>query len=88
MQSGQIKQLKEAQAYLNEYFGIEYTSLQGLSDMIKRRSLTDMITLRPHPKEKRAARPPVPNSSPSTLLIDEARTLLLNRASNPLSATI
>lgn len=85
MQIGQIKQLKEAQAFLSEYFGIEYNSLQGLSDMIKRRSLTDMMK-RTQPKKKRSARPPVSKISPSDLLIGEARTLLLDRASNPLSA--
>ena len=46
MRSGHIKQLKEAQAYLTERFGIEYSSLQGLSDMIKRRSIARSITPR------------------------------------------
>lgn len=86
MQIGQIKQLKEAQAFLNEYFGIEYNSLQGLSDMIKRRSVTDMMIQRRQPKEKPSTRPPVSKTSPSDLLVDEARTLLLDSASNPLSA--
>ena len=44
MKAGLVKQLKEAQAFLTEHFGIHYSSLQGLSDMIKRRSIADMLT--------------------------------------------
>lgn len=43
MRSGHVKQLKEAQAFLLERFDIEYQSLQGLSDMIKRRTIDDMM---------------------------------------------
>ena len=42
MRNGNVKQLKEAQAFLQARFGIDYQSLQGLSDMIKRRSIADM----------------------------------------------
>lgn len=44
MRSGHVKQLKEAQAFLLDRFDIEYQSLQGLSDMIKRRTIDDMMT--------------------------------------------
>ena len=43
MRSGEVKQLKEAQAFLSDYFDIEYASLQGLSDMIKRRTIADAM---------------------------------------------
>ncbi len=56
MRSGHIKQLKEAQAFLLEHFDIEYQSLQGLSDMIKRRSIADMMVQRAQMKIQ--ARPP------------------------------
>lgn len=85
MRSGQIKQLKEAQAYLKDHFGIEYSSLQGLSDMIKRRSIADMMAER----KKTQSKPPAPPSSGASSgdsLVGDARTLLFNQASNPLSA--
>ena len=43
MRSGEVKQLKEAQAFLIDHFDIEYQSLQGLSDMIKRRCIAEMM---------------------------------------------
>ncbi|MDX1545912.1 MAG: helix-turn-helix domain-containing protein [Rhodothermales bacterium] len=43
MREGRVQQLKEAQDYLLDRFGIEYQSLQGLSDMIKRRSIADLM---------------------------------------------
>lgn len=46
MRGGHVKQLKEAQVFLLERFGIEYQSLQGLSDMIKRRTIDDMMAQR------------------------------------------
>lgn len=46
MRSGHVKQLKEAQVFLLEHFDIEYQSLQGLSDMIKRRTIDDLMAQR------------------------------------------
>lgn len=43
MRSGAVKQLKEAQAFLQDHFDIEYQSLQGLSDMIKRRTIAEAM---------------------------------------------
>lgn len=43
MRSGDVMQLKEAQAFLIDHFNIEYQSLQGLSDMIKRRCIAEMM---------------------------------------------
>ncbi len=43
MHQGIVKQLNEAQAYLQDHFDIEYQSLQGLSDMIKRRTIADAM---------------------------------------------
>ncbi len=86
MRSGHIKQLKEAQAYLTEHFGIEYSSLQGLSDMIKRRSIADMMAERTKAKS-RPPTPPLPSrASPSNKFVDKARALLFDQASNSLSA--
>ena len=85
MRSGHVKQLKEAQAYLTERFGIEYSSLQGLSDMIKRRSIADMMAERTKAKVMPPARPPLAGAAPSDKFIDEARALLFDQASNSLS---
>ncbi len=86
MRSGHIKQLKEAQAYLKEHFSIEYSSLQGLSDMIKRRSIADMMAERTKAKS-RPPTPPLPSrASPSNKFVDKARALLFDQASNSLSA--
>ena len=86
MRNGQIKQLKEAQAYLKERFGIEYNSLQGLSDMIKRRSIADMMAGRVKAKSEPSSPPSSSGPSPSDKFVEEARTLLFNQASSSLSA--
>jgi len=85
MRSGHVKQLKEAQAYLTEHFGIEYSSLQGLSDMIKRRSIADMMAERTKAQVMPDARPPLPRAAPSDTFIDDTRALLFDPASNSLS---
>jgi len=68
MRDGTVKQLKEAQAYLIDHFDIEYTSLQGLSDMIKRRSIAELMTDRlaaksEEPVQPSASRPPATNGN-------------------------
>ena len=83
MRSGHIKQLKKAQAYLKEHFGVEYSSLQGLSDMIKRRSIADMMAERAKAKVRPLA--PPSGAPPSDKFVDEARVLLFDQASNSLS---
>ena len=88
MRSGHVKQLKEAQAYLIEHFDIEYNSLQGLSDMIKRRSIADMMAEREQAKGAAPSSPPTPTVSPSDKFVDEARALLINQASNALSTPV
>ena len=85
MRSGHINQLKEAQAYLKEHFGIEYSSLQGLSDMIKRRSIADMMAERTKAKGRRLAPPRLSGASLNDKFVDEAKALLFNGASKSLS---
>ena len=87
MRSGHVKQLKEAQAYLTEYFTIDYSSLQGLSDMIKRRSIADMVAERTRAKVRPSLLPPSSRASSSDKFIDEARALLFDQASNSLSVS-
>lgn len=88
MRGGHVKQLKEAQAYLIEHFDIEYNSLQGLSDMIKRRSIADMMAEREQAKGAASSPTPTPAISPSDKFVDEARALLINRASNALPTPV
>ena len=86
MRGGQIKQLKEAQAYLKEHFGIEYSSLQGLSDMIKRRGIADMMAERNKAQSKpNPPAPAAPPSNPSDAFVDQAKALLFNPTSRSLS---
>lgn len=84
MRNGQIKQLKEAQAYLKDLFGIEYNSLQGLSDMIRRRSIADMMAERMQGKKTPLTHPPASKAAPSDTFVDEAKALLLDQSSKPL----
>ncbi len=86
MRTGAIKQLKEAQAYLEEHFGIEYGSLQGLSDMIKRRSIADMMAER----NKAVKSPPAksPKESGGDKVVDEAKALLQTRSPGMLQSSI
>jgi transposase len=51
MRKGNVRQLKEAQAFLLDHFDIEYQSLQGLSDMIKRRTIADAMTEKETPAQ-------------------------------------
>ena len=88
MYNGNIKQLKEAQAFLEEHFDIEYSSLQGLSDMIKRRSIADLMTERMQPKSKALPPTPAPDRSPSEKVVDETRALLQARTPGVLPTTI
>lgn len=88
MGNGNIKQLKEAQAYLEERFGIEYTSLQGLSDMIKRRSIADMMEERTEAAKKPSAPAPSSNRSPADKVVDEAKALLQTRGPRVLPSTM
>ncbi len=86
MRCGNIKQLKEAQAFLEERFGIAYSSLQGLSDMIKRRSIADLMAERM--QAKAPAAPSSTDKTPSDKVVDEARALLQARTPGILPTTI
>lgn len=88
MRNGNIKQLKEAQAFLEEHFSIEYSSLQGLSDMIKRRSIADLMAERMQPKGKASTATSTPERSSSEKVIDEARALLQARTPGVLPSTL
>ena len=88
MRCGNIRQLKEAQAFLEERFGIEYSSLQGLSDMIKRRSFADLMNERIQPVSKAVAPAPASDRPPSDKAVDEARALLQARTPGMLPSTI
>ena len=86
MRCGNIKQLKEAQAFLEERFGIQYSSLQGLSDMIKRRSIADLMAERMQPLGK--APSSASDRPPSDKAVGEARTLLQARAPGMIPSAI
>ncbi|MFQ5572031.1 MAG: transposase [Rhodothermales bacterium] len=78
MQSGDINQLKEAQAFLQARFGITYNSLQGLSDMIKRRSIADLMAERANKKSAQshyAAPPSKPTAPQSNALLKKQNVL-------------
>lgn len=81
MRNGNVKQLKEAQAYLEEYFDIEYSSLQGLSDMIKRRSIADMMDERNKAKNTQDVSSAEPKEPLSARDDEQPRTLMLQHRS-------